>query len=297
MQRIHPLILVILPFVSTSAAEENDPTRLLSEAVQAKRAAKFDVARALATQALTTCSAAITQRPDDQKLYAQRSTAHSLLMDFEKAIADLNKSMELGAEPVNIYDERGDLYFKFGKFKEAVADYDRFLKLEPRFTPRHWRRGIAYYYTKQFVEGQKQFEGYQTFDSNDVENAVWRYLCMARKFGPAKARNVLLKIGDDRRVPMRQIYELFAGNLKPDDVLDAARAGNPSPEKLNRQLFYAHLYLGLYFETEKKVDLARQHMFRAEEKRIGHFMWDVAHLHAELFRQETKRKEAQKNSR
>jgi len=182
-----------------------------------------------------------------------------------------------------------------GKFKKAVVDYDRFLERHPRYTPRHWRRGIAYYYTQQYVEGQKQFEGYQTFDSTDVENAVWRYLCMARKFDSEKARGELLKIGDDRRVPMRQIYELFAGNLKPDNVLTAARAGAPIPKVLNRQLFYAHLYLGLFYETERKMDLARKHMFAAEEKRIGHFMWDVARVHADLFRRDSD--EAQKNSR
>ena len=47
--------------------------------------------------------------------------------------------------------------------------------LRPDQEPAHWKRGISYYYAGRFDEGRKQFEGYQTVDDNDVENAVWRY--------------------------------------------------------------------------------------------------------------------------
>ena len=63
---------------------------------------------------------------------------------------------------------------------------------------------------------------------------------MARTVGTAAASKAILKIGDDRRVPMRQIYDLYAGKLKPEDVLKAARAGKPSPPALNT-VSYTHL--------------------------------------------------------
>ena len=71
----------------------------------------------------------------------------------------------------------------------------------------------------QYAAGRKQFEGYQTVDSNDVENAVWRFLCMAHSDGVAAARDDLLKIKHDRRVPMMEIYAMFAGRTTPDQVL------------------------------------------------------------------------------
>ena len=95
----------------------------------------------------------------------------------------------------------------------------------------------------------------------------------------------------DRRVPMRQIYELFAGNLKPKDVLAAATAGKLPKAQLNRQLFYAHLYLGLYYETERDKKRALMHLGKAaNDYRIGHYMWDVARVHHELLRKELKKK-------
>lgn len=50
---------------------------------------------------------------------------------------------------------------------------------------------------------------------NDVENAAWHFLCVARAESPEQARAALLPVGSDRRVPMRQIYEMFRGTLSP----------------------------------------------------------------------------------
>ncbi len=72
---------------------------------------------------------------------------------------------------------------------------------------------------------------------------------MARGHNVDEARKSLLKIKNDPRVPMMQIYALFAGQATPDDVLAAARAGNPSPQQLRERLFYAALYIGLYCEA------------------------------------------------
>jgi hypothetical protein len=66
--------------------------------------------------------------------------------------------------------------------------------------------------------------------------------------------------------------------------LAAAQAGNPSKESLNTRLFYAHLYLGLWHEAAGRIAQAKEHLLKAEERKIGHLMWDVAHVHAERLR-------------
>jgi lipoprotein NlpI len=180
------------------------------------------------------------------------------------------------------HDARGAEYFKLGLFAESIADFDAAIRLDPQRQRGHWRRGIAYYYARQFENGQRQFEAYQTFDDNDVENAVWRYLCMVPRVGADKARADLLRIRDDRRVPMMQIYALFAGQARVDDVLDAVGQGQPAPSERNARLFYAHLYLGLYYDAAGQHRQAAEHMQRAVTHRIGHYMWDVAYVHHRL---------------
>lgn len=195
------------------------------------------------------------------------------------------------------YYWRGREYFRIGEIEKSVVDFDRFAVMEPAQAPRLWERGISYYYAGEFEKGAKQFEQYQTFDGNDVENSVWRYLCVAKLSGVDKARKTLLPIERDRRIPMMQIYNMYRGKKLPKEVLDAARAKPSLPttsldekkikqrslEITNRQLFYAHLYLGLYFDAAGDRLQAREHIVQAAGKyRIDHYMGDVARIHATL---------------
>jgi lipoprotein NlpI len=184
-------------------------------------------------------------------------------------------------------ERRGSDEFRAARFTESVATFDEEIKLDPRRAPWHWKRGISLYYAGRFADGAKQFEGYQTVDGNDVENAVWRFLCQARdpNVGVDKARREILAIKDDRRVPMMQIYSLFKGDLKRDDVLAAVRADDPPQLILDHRLFYAHLYLGLYDEALGNADGARKHLDEAVRRKVDHYMWDVAKVHDDLLRE------------
>jgi lipoprotein NlpI len=200
---------------------------------------------------------------------------------LESTLADLTQQISADPKRADLYDQRGSVQFQLGRIEESIADFDRQLELRPDQRAQHWKRGISYYYAGQYKQGREQFEGYQTVDASDVENAVWRYLCMARESGVKKARAEILPIRDDRRVPMSEIYDMFAGKARPDDVLRAARAGNPPSPQLNDRLFYAELYIGLYYESEGDGRRAAEHISVAADKhKIGHYMWDVAHVHA-----------------
>lgn len=234
---------------------------------------------------------AITADPKDSRAYLLRGSLYEALQKHDEAVADFDKCLERDPKSAEAYDHRGSEQFKRGKVAESLVDFDAFLKLRPAAAPGHWKRGISLYYAGRFDDGRKQFEGYEKVDTNDVENAVWHFLCVARKDGLDKARASVLKIGKDTRVPMMQVYDLYKGELKPADVLAAAEAGDvPAAERANR-LFYAHLYLGLYDDVRGDKKSALEHMDLAAGKyRIGHYMGDVARVHAELLRKDAKDK-------
>jgi lipoprotein NlpI len=186
--------------------------------------------------------------------------------------------------PADEYNRRGAEQFKKGHIQQSLDDFDRAIQLDPAQAPYHWQRGISLYYAGRYDDGRKQFELHQTVNGNDVENAAWRYLCMARAGTVASARAALLPIQNDSRIPMMQIYALYKGNATVDDVLAAARAGNPTPDTLSERLFYAHLYIGLYYEAAGDAKGAREHLVLANRHRIGHYMGDVARVHLQLMR-------------
>jgi lipoprotein NlpI len=202
----------------------------------------------------------------------------------QQAVAMLSDVIAKDPKVSDAWYLRGREHFKLGKIKESVSDFDKLVELRPDLASRQWERGISCYYAGEYEKGARQFELYQTYHDQDVENSAWRYLCVARVAGVDKARQTLLPIENDRRVPLMEIFALYEGKLTPDDVLKAARAGEPNKEMLNIRLFYAHLYVGLWHEAAGKDDLAKQHILEAEKHKIGHYMWDVAHVHGERLR-------------
>jgi lipoprotein NlpI len=74
---------------------------------------------------------------------------------------------------------------------------------------------------------------------------------------------------------MPEIYRMFRGTLAPDAVL--AAAGSQAAAQ-----FYAHLYLGLYFEATGNRGRAEEHIALAADDRYaaaGGYMHSVARVH------------------
>jgi len=268
--------------IGTALSPMADTPALLQEARACLENNKTD-------EALRITDLAVKNDPKSAPAHLLRGTIHESLHRHTEAVADFDKTIQLDPKAAEAYNRRGSEQFKLGHIAASIKDFDKFLELKPQEQPGHWKRGISYYYAGRYEEGRKQFEGYEQVDTNDVENAVWRYLCMARAGSVEKARDALLKVGNDRRVPMMQIYQLYAGRAKPEDVLAAVRVDKPSAEQLNQRLFYAYLYLGLYAEAAGDKKQALEHLTKAaEDHKIGHYMWDVARVHLELLRKPAK---------
>jgi len=165
--------------------------------------------------------------------------------------------------------------FEQGRFAASAATFDQVAKAVPAQAPQLWQRGIALYYAGRYTDCRRQFESHRTVNPDDVENAAWHFLCVAREQAPDKARAALLPVGPDPRSPMREVYQLFRGAMTADDVLRAAG------DRLSAQ-FYAHLYIGLYAEALGRKDLALKHIKEAASDRYapaGGYMHMVAVVH------------------
>lgn len=228
--------------------------------------------------AIALCDKAIAAFPTN----AQPLNARARLLDaarrYDEGIRDLSAALKLEPKSAQLWQGRGEMNFKAGHFKESVADFDRVIELSPAQAPHHWQRGISLYYAGRFTDGRKQFESHQTVNPNDVENAAWHFLCAAREGALTNARDAMLTVGPDGRIPMKEVYALYRGKGSVEEVLAAA---GPATEKWRRDgLFYAHLYLGLYFDALGNAAKAREHMTKAViDFDSAHYMGDVARVH------------------
>ena len=179
---------------------------------------------------------------------------------------------------VTVVMEKAADDFRAGRITAAVQGFDRAALLAPAEAPFMWQRGIAQFYAGQFRECARMFASHRTVNPDDVENAAWHFLCVARAESPEAARRQLLPVGPDGRMPMREVYRMFKGELTQEQVMQAA-GSNPSAQ------FFARLYIGLYLDAigDRAAGRAQLEIAAADRyARAGGYMHDVARVHMKM---------------
>lgn len=196
---------------------------------------------------------------------------------LENQLKHWNEIISKQSQNPDAYIRRGMVKFQLAAIAESIQDFDTAERLDNRLTPYLWQRGLSYYYAEKFAEGAQQFEIDLTVNSQDVEETVWRYLCIARLIGVEEARKSLLTVKNDPREIMCCVYDLYADNCTADDVLRVGKIGG------DRGQFYAHLYLGLYYEAHNDMALAKDYIVQAADKyQIEDYMWYLARVHKKI---------------
>jgi lipoprotein NlpI len=200
-------------------------------------------------------------------------------------LLSLGFALPLGAadKDANQYFREAVSLFFDAKPKESVQAFDKVIEREPKAAPQLWQRGLALYYAEEYKKGREQFELHRTVNPDDVENAAWHFLCVAKSDGVEAARKALIPIKGDARIPMAEVHDLFAGKGSEEAVLKAADAGDPTSDEHRNQLCYAHLYLGLYQEALGNTEKAKEHLLKAATTySMDHYMGKTAQVHVKL---------------
>ena len=211
-----------------------------------------------------------------------RSACYQAERQFGRAIKDLDRCIKLEPDVSRLYQQRGEMHFRNGDVEESIRDFDHFLDEDPSQDPYHWQRGISYYYAGRYAEGVGQFERHKAVNPQDVENSVWHFLCKSRVDGVEKARQALIEIERDPRPWALSVYRLFQKKSTPEQVIRQAAQTTPESRR-NDSLFYAHLYVGLYYESLQQGDKSLKHIKEAVARYPApHYMGDVARVHLKL---------------
>jgi lipoprotein NlpI len=264
MRSLRPIALLLIS--AHCCFGQKAAATLLEKASAAYRKGDLDAA-------LQFVEAQIKQAQEEADAYLIRGDIYSVRGDSGKAVESYSEVIKRNSSNSAALFRRGNENFRLGRVKDSVSDFDRLAELHPDRAAQLWQRGIASYYAGEFAKGRKQFEDHQKVNTQDVENAVWHFLCVAKLENFDKARAQLIPIQEDSRIPMAQIHKLFSGTGTPEEVLKAAE-GNSD------RMFYAHLYLGLYEEARGQREASLQHMKKAAgEFAQKEFMGDVARVH------------------
>ena len=231
------------------------------------------------------------EKPDVSRL--KHPLPEAVRKEFTKAFQDQvqlqTEAIRKQPDSLSAYSRRGDALFFLGQFDKAVKDYEKMVEIDPKEDARHWRRGIARFYAGDFKRAAHQFEIYHTFDDVDRENGIWRYFSQFKAYGPKKAREGLLKYRKDDREPFPSVYRLFSGELKGDRILEDIKAADIDDNEREKRNFYANLYIGLNHAIEGRDAMAMKYLQASTANRWGpvagfgpKYMWHVGRLHFEL---------------
>ena len=198
--------------------------------------------------------------------------------DAKEAIMIIDRVIETTPKQPTYVENRGMIKFRLGMIEESIQDFDAVVAMNKDLKPYLWQRGIALYYAGRYAEGQEQFEVHQTVNKNDVENAAWHFLCVAKQEGVDAARKKLITSVRDSRPPLMEALEMYKGKLEPEAVIAAADKARGGPEGQRLARFYGYLYVGLYYDAIGKPDLAVEWLKKSLEQNTGGYMADVARI-------------------
>lgn len=196
-----------------------------------------------------------------------------------KAIEAVDKLLKQSPDDAGSLRLAGDVYLRSGKSKRAAEFFDRYLKLEPEALAGLWQRGIALYFARKYKEGVEQFEVHRRVNPNDVENAAWHFLCVAKAESFDKAKTVVLPAPNDPRAPMEEVLQMLSTG-DTDKVIEKMESFPANTRGRESADFYGNFYLGLYADAAGDRATAKRYLDLSAKDAAISYMGDVARVYA-----------------
>ncbi|MGB2728304.1 MAG: tetratricopeptide repeat protein [Halobacteriota archaeon] len=192
----------------------------------------------------------IELNPEYASAYYNRGLTYSNLKRDKEAIADYNKAIELDPKYAYAYNNRGTAYRNLKRDEEAIADYNKAIELNPNFAYAYNNRGTAYSNLKKYEEALEDYNKAVELDPNFAMAYNNRGVAYYKLEKYRKAK------GDyNKAIELDQNFDKAHANLG-DSLFMKEDYDNAEKEcreaiKINKNLDYAHNSLGLVLSKRK----------------------------------------------
>ena len=99
---------------------------------------------------LTAGCATVKIPPPDALGYTGRGIAYVKKGEYDQAISDLTKALEIYPRYAEAYINRGVIYERKSQYDQAISDFTKALEINPRDALAYSNRAIAYYHLKDY---------------------------------------------------------------------------------------------------------------------------------------------------
>ena len=94
-------------------------------------------------RAIADYSKAINLNPKFANAYYNRGFIYDVKRQYDRAIADYSKAINLNPKDANTYNNRDFVYWNKRQNDRAIADYDKAISLNPKYVEAYNNRGFA----------------------------------------------------------------------------------------------------------------------------------------------------------
>ncbi len=79
---------------------------------------------------------------NDAGAYNKRGVAYARKGQYDQAISDFNKALEINPRYATAYYNRGVAYARKGQYDQAISDFTKALEINPRYATAYYNRGL-----------------------------------------------------------------------------------------------------------------------------------------------------------
>jgi lipoprotein NlpI len=171
--------------------------------------------------------------------FAEQGIAEGQSEDFEKAIADFDRAVQLNPNLVEVYNYRGVVKARRGDIEGAIADFDRAVQMNPKYPHAYLNRGIARQAKKDFGGALSDFSRYIELGLHQLPGdyvCLYVWLARIRQGETAEANKELAAYLDQHRDTLAgdwvyQIGEFLLGKIGEPDLFGAASSSAPGKRR------------------------------------------------------------------
>jgi tetratricopeptide (TPR) repeat protein len=171
---------------------------------------------------------ALAADPRNTALVLRLSKAQAAKRQYREATATCTDGLRFAPDNAELYLERGHRELGLRDFQAALADLQRAVQINPKQLDAQYHLGMAYYFLRDFTEAARFFgqalELAQTADSV-IDCSNWRYVSLRRAGDEETATRVLARITPEikNKEPhlffYLQLLHFYQGALPEGNVL------------------------------------------------------------------------------
>ena len=100
---------------------------------------------------------AIELNPEYATAYYNQGLAYHALQDYARAIGEFGRAIELNPEDAEAYCSRGLAYYKLQEYERAIEEYGRAIELNPEYAMAYNNRGVAYHALQDYARAIEDY--------------------------------------------------------------------------------------------------------------------------------------------